>query len=90
MNIKEKINVAMVEVKREGKEFNAILLGKKEMEEINKFCDYEDDGFDYEDDDLDNSWSVDLILMDKESFCKAVYIVDRKKEEKKLFDELTT
>lgn len=89
MDIKEKITKAILEAQREGKEVNTILLGKKEMENTKKIRDYEDGSFDYEDNDVGKRWDVGLILIDEDSFCKAVYIVDRKKEEKKLFNELT-
>ena len=94
MDIKIKINKAMLEAKREDKEFNTILLGKKEMEAINLMPvdDTVGDPFtkgEKEHIDISNVWNVTIVKVDEDSFCKAVYIIDRKEEEKKLFEELT-
>jgi len=87
MDIKIKINRAMIEAKREDKEFNTLLVGKKEMEEINQMP--IDDVGEEEHIDISNVWSITIVKVDEDSFCKAVYIINREKEEKKLFEELT-
>jgi hypothetical protein len=87
MDIKTKMNRAMLEVKRFGREFNVILLGKKEMEEIENtvFA-----GINKEDYYKSKGWRVKLIGIDQDYFCKAVYITDSDEGQKKLFGELTS
>jgi hypothetical protein len=82
MDVKTKITKAVMEVRRFDRECNALLLGKKEMEEANKLP-------------IDTAglkWTrnTSAIAVEKDSFCKAVYITDREEEQKKLFGELTS
>jgi len=86
MDIKEKINKAIVEIRREDKEYNHVLLGKKEYEEAMNTFEKDDTPFD----DTSSAWSVTLMPVKMDSFCKAVYIIDREEEQKKLFEELTS
>jgi hypothetical protein len=88
MNIKEKINKAIVEVRREDKEYNHVLLGKKEYEEAMDTFKEEDNRFD--DNQRNDIWQITLVEVKLDSFCKAVYITDREEEQKKLFGELTS
>ena len=88
MDIKIKINKAMIEAKREGKEFNTLLVGKKEMEAINLMPAAASDEKEHINIST-NIWSIDIVKVDEDSFCKAVYVIDREEEEKKLFKELT-
>ena len=88
MDVKTKISKAIAEVKRENMECNALLLGKKEMEEVNKIP-IDTAGLKWTR-NTSAIWSMNLIAVDKDSFCKAVYITDREEEQKKLFVELTS
>ena len=88
MDVKTKITKAVMEVKRFDRECNALLLGKKEMEEANKLP-IDTAGLKWTR-NTSAIWSMNLIAVDKDSFCKAVYITDREEEQKKLFVELTS
>lgn len=86
MNIKTKINKAMVKAKRYGYKFNTILLGKEEREEIK----YLNDQLEHEEIEIaknaGSEFNIHIVYVDEDSFFEAVYIVDEEKGKKK--DEL--
>lgn len=76
MDIKVKINKAIIKAKRQKLEFNTVLLGREEKEELKRLTDSltpeEIESFENPGEAVD--YNVKVIYVDEDSFYKAVYI----------------
>ena len=76
MNVQTKINKAIIKAKRQKLEFNTVLLGREEKEELKCLTDSltpeEIESFENPSEAVD--YNVKVIYVDEDSFYKAVYI----------------